>query len=138
VNSAVQARIEAMFASVEAESGTPGECAAAILSVMTRIITRVEARVRKLRKSSLYELARPRPRDIGRLQPRRGNTCSLAFSLMLIPLYMHASHRLEKNRADGSALPNSRPRSAPLSRDSGQMKESPTSPANVTLKRIRR
>jgi len=39
VNSAVQARIEAMFASVEAESGTPGECAAAILSVMTRIIT---------------------------------------------------------------------------------------------------
>ncbi|EGI66025.1 hypothetical protein G5I_05416 [Acromyrmex echinatior] len=31
VNSAVQARIEAMFASVEAESGTPGECAAAIL-----------------------------------------------------------------------------------------------------------
>lgn len=35
VNSAVQARIEAMFASVEAESGTPGECAAAILSVMT-------------------------------------------------------------------------------------------------------
>ncbi|XP_033329484.2 uncharacterized protein LOC117222095 isoform X3 [Megalopta genalis] len=33
VNSAVQARIEAMFASVEAESGTPGECAAAILPV---------------------------------------------------------------------------------------------------------
>lgn len=42
VNSAVQARIEAMFASVEAESGTPGECAAAILPVMTRIITHVE------------------------------------------------------------------------------------------------
>lgn len=33
VNSAVQARIEAMFASVEAESETPGECAAAILPV---------------------------------------------------------------------------------------------------------
>ena len=33
INSAVQARIEAMFASVEAESGTPGECAAAILPV---------------------------------------------------------------------------------------------------------
>ncbi|XP_066594563.1 uncharacterized protein [Prorops nasuta] len=33
VNSAVQARIEAMFASVEAEHGTPGECAAAILPV---------------------------------------------------------------------------------------------------------
>lgn len=33
VNSAVQARIEAMFASVEAESGTPGDCAAAILPV---------------------------------------------------------------------------------------------------------
>lgn len=33
VNSAVQARIEAMFASVEAESGTPEECAAAILPV---------------------------------------------------------------------------------------------------------
>lgn len=41
VNSAVQARIEAMFASVEAESGTPGECAAAILPVMTQI-THVE------------------------------------------------------------------------------------------------
>lgn len=37
VNSAVQARIEAMFASVEAESGTPGECAAAILPVNTSI-----------------------------------------------------------------------------------------------------
>lgn len=45
VNSAVQARIEAMFASVEAESGTPGECAAAILPVMTQIITHVEQRV---------------------------------------------------------------------------------------------
>ncbi|XP_046410151.1 uncharacterized protein LOC124174752 [Neodiprion fabricii] len=33
VNSAVQARIEAMFASVEAETGIPGECAAAILPV---------------------------------------------------------------------------------------------------------
>ena len=33
INNAVQARIEAMFASVEAESGTPGECAAAILPV---------------------------------------------------------------------------------------------------------
>lgn len=42
VNSAVQARIEAMFASVEAESGTPGECAAAILPVMTQIITHLE------------------------------------------------------------------------------------------------
>lgn len=42
VNSAVQARIEAMFASVEAESGTPGECAAAILPVMTQIIMHVE------------------------------------------------------------------------------------------------
>jgi len=42
VNSAVQARIEAMFASVEAESGTPGECAAAILPVIAQIITHVE------------------------------------------------------------------------------------------------
>ncbi|XP_051174014.1 uncharacterized protein LOC127289835 isoform X3 [Leptopilina boulardi] len=33
INNAVQARIESMFASVEAESGTPGECAAAILPV---------------------------------------------------------------------------------------------------------
>ncbi|XP_014203973.1 uncharacterized protein LOC106636167 [Copidosoma floridanum] len=33
VNSAVQARIEAMFASVEAESAAPGECAAALLPV---------------------------------------------------------------------------------------------------------
>lgn len=47
VNSAVQARIEAMFASVEAESGTPGECAAAILPVMTRIIMHAEHTERK-------------------------------------------------------------------------------------------
>ncbi|XP_012288672.1 uncharacterized protein LOC105704203 [Orussus abietinus] len=33
INGAVQARIEAMFASVEAEAGTPGECAAAVLQV---------------------------------------------------------------------------------------------------------
>lgn len=33
VNSAVQARIEAMFASVEEETGIPGECAATILPV---------------------------------------------------------------------------------------------------------
>ena len=33
VNSAVQARIEAMFASVEAESAAPGESAAAVLPV---------------------------------------------------------------------------------------------------------
>lgn len=37
VNSAVQARIEAMFASVEAESGTPEECVAAILPVNIHI-----------------------------------------------------------------------------------------------------
>lgn len=37
MNSAVQARIEAMFASVEAETGTPGECTAAILSVRNNI-----------------------------------------------------------------------------------------------------
>lgn len=35
-NGAVQARIEAMFASVEAETGTPGESAAAILPVINR------------------------------------------------------------------------------------------------------
>lgn len=52
VNSAVQARIEAMFASVEAESGTPGECAAVILPVMTRIITYVEQNLREKPASS--------------------------------------------------------------------------------------
>ncbi|KAJ8679090.1 hypothetical protein QAD02_014877 [Eretmocerus hayati] len=38
VNSAVQARIEAMFASVEADAG-PGESAAAILSDLTQILS---------------------------------------------------------------------------------------------------
>lgn len=33
-NSAVQSRIEAMFASIEAETGKPGETAAAILTVI--------------------------------------------------------------------------------------------------------
>lgn len=38
INGAVQARIEAMFASVEAEAGEKGECAAAILPVITSIL----------------------------------------------------------------------------------------------------
>ena len=37
-NDAVQARIEAMFASVEAETGTPGESAAAILPVISNAL----------------------------------------------------------------------------------------------------
>lgn len=37
INGAVQARIEAMFASVEAEAGEKGECAAAILPVIISI-----------------------------------------------------------------------------------------------------
>ncbi|XP_011162610.2 uncharacterized protein LOC105197772 isoform X2 [Solenopsis invicta] len=49
VNSAVQARIEAMFASVEAESGTPGECAAAILPVKYMGAAPVGGRVASVR-----------------------------------------------------------------------------------------
>ncbi|KAL2714592.1 uncharacterized protein V1478_015777 [Vespula squamosa] len=49
VNSAVQARIEAMFASVEAESGTPGECAAAILPVKYMGAAPVGGRVASIR-----------------------------------------------------------------------------------------
>ncbi|XP_015429598.1 PREDICTED: uncharacterized protein LOC107186279 [Dufourea novaeangliae] len=49
VNSAVQARIEAMFASVEAESGTPGECAAAILPVKYMGAASVGGRVASVR-----------------------------------------------------------------------------------------
>ncbi|EZA56028.1 hypothetical protein X777_03713 [Ooceraea biroi] len=49
VNSAVQARIEAMFASVEAESGTPGECAAAILPVRYMGAAPVGGRVASVR-----------------------------------------------------------------------------------------
>ncbi|XP_024222197.1 uncharacterized protein LOC100749993 isoform X1 [Bombus impatiens] len=49
VNSAVQARIEAMFASVEAESETPGECAAAILPVKYMGAAPVGGRVASVR-----------------------------------------------------------------------------------------
>ncbi|KAL6267623.1 hypothetical protein P5V15_000698 [Pogonomyrmex californicus] len=49
VNSAVQARIEAMFASVEAESGTPGECATAILPVKYMGAAPVGGRVASVR-----------------------------------------------------------------------------------------
>ncbi|KYN01783.1 PREDICTED: uncharacterized protein LOC108774855 [Cyphomyrmex costatus] len=49
VNSAVHARIEAMFASVEAESGTPGECAAAILPVKYMGAAPVGGRVASVR-----------------------------------------------------------------------------------------
>ncbi|XP_067206843.1 uncharacterized protein [Linepithema humile] len=49
VNSAVQARIEAMFATVEAESGTPGECAAAILPVKYMGAAPVGGRVASVR-----------------------------------------------------------------------------------------
>ncbi|XP_017879427.1 uncharacterized protein LOC108624517 [Ceratina calcarata] len=49
VNSAVQARIEAMFASVEAETGTPGECAAAILPVKYMGAAPVGGRVASVR-----------------------------------------------------------------------------------------
>ncbi|XP_043789157.1 uncharacterized protein LOC122713083 isoform X2 [Apis laboriosa] len=49
VNSAVQARIEAMFASVEAESGTPEECVAAILPVKYMGAAPVGGRVASVR-----------------------------------------------------------------------------------------
>ncbi|KAG7203870.1 hypothetical protein KM043_017924 [Ampulex compressa] len=49
VNSAVQARIEAMFASVEAETGIPGECAAAILPVKYMGAAPVGGRVASVR-----------------------------------------------------------------------------------------
>ncbi|XP_058805972.1 uncharacterized protein LOC131672626 [Phymastichus coffea] len=49
VNSAVQARIEAMFASVEAESSTPGECAAAVLPVKYMGAATVGGRVASVR-----------------------------------------------------------------------------------------
>lgn len=42
VNSAVQARIEAMFASVESENGTPDECAAAILPVISISLCKIK------------------------------------------------------------------------------------------------
>lgn len=96
VNSAVQARIEAMFASVEAESGTPGECAAAILPVMTQI-THVEQSLRETRTAISVPRLTPRR---SRLQGRPA-TSPCTFSLMLILLCFCASPlRLENLRAD--------------------------------------
>jgi len=89
VNSAVQARIEAMFASVEAESGTPGECAAAILPVMTQIIMHVEhLRERSARHFCSSIVEGFRFGNLAKIKSYVAGTCAPAFSLMLIMLHI--------------------------------------------------
>lgn len=96
VNSAVQARIEAMFASVEAESGTPGECAAAILPVMTQIITHVE-RPREVHFcSSRHRRIQVRgSRGGSAIYSRNARACIFTYANPIVHLYTSS---LEKSR----------------------------------------